>query len=472
MPTGTRTREQNAALTGVALLLAGIGALLILQGSPTFTLTVVGLIVLVTISFLHTELALHIVLLSMLISPEVVVGGGGITVTKVATKGGTPVLRLEDVILLVVGFTWLAKTAIYKEVGLFLKTPLNKPILVYTLSALVSTLLGIGEERVRSLSGLLFVLKFAEYFFVYFMAVNNLRDDRQMRRLLFTAFLTCTIVSLMAIGQIPSGRRVSAPFEGEVGEPNTLAGYLVFMMGLSLSLFLHSPVERHKWGWFLLSGLFFLPFLYTLSRAGWIAFFVMFLVLTVSSHRGILLPGIAAVGMILGFLFSPVSVTERIEYTLNPKPEAGQVKVGEVRLDTSTSARLVSWQMGLTGWTKRPLLGYGVTGFGFMDAQYVRTLVEMGLVGFAAFLWLLWSVFREAQRIRETVPLGFYRGLVQGYIAGFISLAVHSLGANSFIIVRIMEPFWFLTGIVLMLPHLTREEEMPALVLPLGQRLR
>ena len=40
----------------------------------------------------------------------------------------------------------------------------------------------------------------------------------------------------------------------------------------------------------------------------------------------------------------------------------------------------------------RPLFGYGVTGFGFMDAQYARTLVESGVVGLAAFLWLLWSI--------------------------------------------------------------------------------
>jgi len=31
---------------------------------------------------------------------------------------------------------------------------------------------------------------------------------------------------------------------------------------------------------------------------------------------------------------------------------------------------------------------------------------------------------------------------------------MHSLGANTFIIVRIMEPFWFLVGMVLILPRL------------------
>jgi hypothetical protein len=42
-----------------------------------------------------------------------------------------------------------------------------------------------------------------------------------------------------------------------------------------------------------------------------------------------------------------------------------------------------------------------------------------------------------------------------GYMAGFIGLLFHGLGANTFIIVRIMEPFWFLTAMVVMFPELS-----------------
>jgi len=51
-----------------------------------------------------------------------------------------------------------------------------------------------------------------------------------------------------------------------------------------------------------------------------------------------------------------------------------------------------------------------------------------------------------------------------GFPAGFIGLLVHSIGANTFIIVRIMEPFWFVAGMVAMIPELeTRNTiaEMP-----------
>jgi hypothetical protein len=48
----------------------------------------------------------------------------------------------------------------------------------------------------------------------------------------------------------------------------------------------------------------------------------------------------------------------------------------------------------------------------------------------------------------------FYRSLAMGYLAGLVALLVHGIGANTFIIVRIMEPFWFFTAIIVLLPTL------------------
>ena len=48
------------------------------------------------------------------------------------------------------------------------------------------------------------------------------------------------------------------------------------------------------------------------------------------------------------------------------------------------------------------------------------------------------------------------RGLTVGFVAGMVGLLVHAIGSNTFIIVRIMEPFWLFAGIVMMLPVLER----------------
>ena len=52
----------------------------------------------------------------------------------------------------------------------------------------------------------------------------------------------------------------------------------------------------------------------------------------------------------------------------------------------------------------------------------------------------------------------WYEGVTLGYLAGLVAMIIHSIGANTFIIVRIMEPFWFMTGIITLLPQLERKE--------------
>jgi len=455
------TRSQDAstsnpiALALFVLLLAAGGGLFIAQTGPGLSLGASLLVVLLFLSFLHTELALHIILLSMLLSPEIVVGGfAGVSIGKPDTKGDVLVVRIEDLILTTVCLAWLARAAIFKDVGLVRKTPLNGPIVAYTVTLVVATLLGTFAGNVRPLRGFFFTLKYVEYFVVYFMAVNYIQDERQLRRLLGTAVATCAISAVMGIAQIPSGERVSAPFEGKYGEPNTFGGYLVFMLALILGLALAAKTLPARLRWFALAALTAAPLLYTLSRTSWLAALPMLLTLILLSPRRLIV--IVAVGgaIILGSAVFPKQVLDRYDYTFHAPEARGEFRVGSARFDTSTSARVESWGYGIRGWLKRPLLGYGVTGFAFMDAQYVRVLVEGGLLGLAAFLWLLWRILRTAwDTYRRTVGTRF-EGLALGYIAGFAAMITHCIGANTFIIVRIMEPFWFLTGIVTILPLL------------------
>ena len=117
--------------------------------------------------------------------------------------------------------------AVNKELGLVAKTPLNRPIVFYV----VANIAGHADRHpvgtVSGSSGFFYVLKYVEYFVVYYMVVNNVQDRDHAWRLVMAAFLTAAIVSIVGIAQIPSGERVSAPFEGDIGEPNTFGGYLL-----------------------------------------------------------------------------------------------------------------------------------------------------------------------------------------------------------------------------------------------------
>jgi len=403
------------------------------------------------IAFAKTEYALYFLILAMLISPELVLGAEG----ESLYHGRQLVVRLDDLLLLVVGFSWLAKTAIYKELGLFRKTPLNRPIFAYILVCSFSTLIGAVFGRLDFTNGFFYIVKYVEYFIIYFMVVNHIREEAQVKRLIQVAFVTCFLVSLFAIYQIPAGGRVTAPFEGEKGEPNTLGGYLLFMLALSIGIYLNTKGTKRKLLWGGFSILVFIPFMLTLSRSSWLAAVPMVLAFLVLSPKRLWIAIFLIVGALLFPKLSPQLVKERMDYTFHQSYHRDQITIVNKRLDTSASARLRSWQSGLKDWTKHPLFGYGVTGYYFMDAQYMRTLVETGILGLGVFLWLLLSLFRESCRVYRQIDSHrwYYRGLVQGYIAGLVGLFVHCLGVNTFIIIRIMEPFWFFTGILIILPR-------------------
>ena len=157
----------------------------------------------------------------------------------------------------------------------------------------------------------------------------------------------------------------------------------------------------------------------------------------------------------------PVSVKERVTFTFKPQADQPTVRVGPVGFDPSTSERLHSMRDSLAGWIKRPVLGYGVTGFRFMDAQYFRTLVETGIVGLACFLWLVITILKSSGDSLALLRDPDDRGIVVGFLAGTVGILVHAIGSNTFIIIRIMEPFWFFMAIVVALPMLERSAPAP-----------
>ncbi len=443
-------KATEISLLFAALAALGMALLLVRMTLPMALGVGLGLAVLV-IAIVSDELALYLLIFSMLLGPEFIVGELG----KGTMSGRGLTFRLDDVLIVIIGFAWLAKAALHKELGLFLRTPLNRPIAAYSCAAIFATGLGMIAGRVNFLGGTLFVLKFIQYFVIYFMVVNNLRERRQFERFLLALLATAALSSLIGILQIPSGARVSAPFEGGGGEPNTFGGYLVLMLAVVAGIYLTSESLQRKYVLAAVAFLIVVPLLFTLSRASYLALIPLVGGLLVFSHRKILIASLFALSLALAPFLLPKAVTDRVLYTFAQPFHPGQTEIGGFRLDTSTSARLRSFQdVVFIDWPKHPVFGYGVTGYHFIDSQYLRVLAETGLVGLLAFLWLQISLFRQARDVLRKTQDPLFKGVALGFLTGFIALVVHSIGTNTFVIVRIMEPFWFLAAMVVMIPQL------------------
>jgi len=299
------------------------------------------------------------------------------------------------------------------------------------------------------------VIKFVEYFVLYFLVLNNIESLDRAKRLMKTALLVSVIIYLYALIQLPSGNRVSAPFEGEGGEPNTLGGYIVLMVSITLAFFLETYDLRKRILYGAISGLGVIALLYTESRSSYIGMFFAIVILIFYVRRRNLLLLCVVVTIMFSSILLPGRVIERIAYTFegdeqsdNPFAESSR------KVDTSTKARLDTWGVAFDAWKKHPILGYGVTGFKFIDSQYFKILVETGVVGLLTFILLLMKMKTEIKKMIKYAKGKdeFMYCVTIGFYAGFIGLLGHAIGTNTFIIIRIMEPYWLIAGIVMSIP--------------------
>ena len=453
------TKVVPPKLIGMFLIITiGIGVSF-LMSSATMT-NAIGLslaLIMFALAFLRTEVALYLLIFSMLLSPEINFGA----MDETGVSGGrSVVIRLDDLFMLLMAFGWLAKNAVIKSMGMIEKSPLNGRIYLYTAAFVLATGAGILYGDVEALLGIFNVIKFIQYFILYFLVLNNIDSLDRAKSLMRTAIWVSVIIYIYALIQVPSGNRVSAPFEGEGGEPNTLGGYIVLMISITLALFLETYELRKRILFGAISGLGMIALLYTESRSSYIGMFLSVAVLIFFVRRRNLLLLCVVITVIFSSVLLPSRVIQRIAYTFEGDVQSDNPFGGNSRaVDTSTEARLRSWVEAFDGWRKYPILGYGVTGFWFIDAQYMKVLVETGAVGLVTFFLLLKKIGNETKRMMKYVKRKdeFLYSVTIGFYAGFIGLCGHALGTNTFIIIRIMEPFWLIAGIIMSIPKVLPE---------------
>jgi len=430
--------NSRSVLTSILLLLAAavLGWAVAFQpmGIPLYFS--VSLLV-VTVSIIDIRIGMGLLILSMLLSPE-------IKLAEVPSRA--VVVRFDDLILILVFFVWLLKTAINNKLPLIKTTPINKYIYLYIGACFLFTIKGIIEGNVDPSKAMFYLLKYTEYFIVFWMTYNIIESRKDIKVLM--GFAVATALAVIAYGYTKIGTRVVAPFDNE---PASVGGYLTLLSAVGLGTAVYHNNKKIK---IFAAGLSLLSvplFMMSKSRASYLAFIVMFssiIILTAKYRKTLILSalaGVLAIPILTGDIYN--SFTERVKYTFS-----GQFS--EMNLDPSSAARLISWAEEIFNkWPEKPFAGWGVTGRGFIDSQYVRVLVETGIIGFLLFILLLFYIFKYVYKIYKKTELHWTKGLSLGFLAAFIGLIFHALTSNTFIIVRIMEPFWFLLAVVMSFPE-------------------
>ena len=407
----------------------------------------VGLAVL-TLCAMSPKIALHVMVVAFLLSPEIGLSRAGDTVES--SRAIT--VRVEDLVLLILVVGWAIRMGVHKELGVVVKTPLNLPICTFVGINILATSMGLLFGDIEGLTPIFYCAKYIQYYLFFFMTVNLVRSAVQARRLFITALVTCAIVCVYGYLQMGAGRRISTPFEGQP-EPNTLGGYLVFMLAFVIALFVETESRWLRLIWGLAAAFVTVPLLYTFSRGSYAAAVPMVIAILFCSRRNLRLTVVLVALLLLSPLVAPQSVKARIHETFGQQNYgSAQIHLADnVRLDASSTERIRSWYDALVWWATSPraaFIGGGATRVGLLDGQYVRVLCEAGGIGFLIFMWMLFTVCQCARQGYSRAHGDFERALTLGYVGGLAGLMAHALFANTFLLVRIMEPFWFMTGLL------------------------
>lgn len=238
-------------------------------------------------------------------------------------------------------------------------------------------------------------------------------------------------------------------------EPNALGGFLALMCGIFLALTLaHRLGLRERVFYAVATVTAGAALLYTFSRGSWLGLLAGLVVF--AFIRGARAWALIAVLVLTATIWLPESAIERVSMTVRDR---GGFQTDETELEGSTRSRLDRW-IELPGqWIQAPLLGHGFMAYGKVwgrvgksgeargpHSTIIKLAVEQGLVGLAAYAWLLWVLYRNAREVRRRGEDPLLQGLATGFIVALATLVLLDASGNRFLHGPTMAFIWIIGG--------------------------
>lgn len=286
-----------------------------------------------------------------------------------------------------------------------------------------------------------------------------LTEPRHLRLVLGATLASAVLPLLAVVRQLTEGGGIVVAglsrIEGTFRHPNPFAAYLGLMLTLALALWTHAR-GRAK----VLLGAFAVAcggaLVLTYARGAWIGTVLALLTIGILQDRRIIWALLA--GAVVVVLAVP-SVGARIADLSQQVAPSGAP-------GNSLEWRLIYWRKVLS-LQDEPILGLGLRGVQLSGEASqlphndpIRIYVELGLLGSAAYLWLLIALAREAREALRRSPPGIPRGLAVAFAASLISIVVQSLAAN--IVTQLVILWYFMAIAALAMAASRRAERIPA----------
>ncbi len=343
------------------------------------------------------------------------------------------------------------------------RTAADLPVVLLFGTAVVSTLWNFVPLHIAFFG----TRAYLEYYAFYLAIVYIPFADSERRQLLLWFLVVAGAIALLGDAQkflnvatprqwLSAAEKATTRAYGTMDNPNTFGGFLMLTLSV-LTAMLFTKV-RGGLRVLALAGIAIgLPaLLFTLSREALLAFGAAALIIAVISDRRLLL--LLVVGLVLLPIVDPHLLTR-----FTNAFSAGYITT------SSTYGRLLFWSKGLRAFLQSPLIGWGpgrfggsvahiygspvyvMLGLGFnpiIDSQHVQTLVELGAIGYIAYIWLGVAAVRAGLRLYREELDPFWRAVGLGLAAGTVGLYIQSFFASLLETHQVIVVFWLLFGMV------------------------
>ncbi len=383
-------------------------------------------------------------------------------------------------LLLIVVITYLFWQRVLKQTTSIKRdTPLDMFIIMFmAIGFLLMSL--VSPDKNIALAGYRIVVEYMLWFSIIIRLIQN-EDDF---KLLYSAILAMAfLLSLHGIYQyvigvpIPSSWTTSTEMSVRTrvfsltGSPNIFGSLIVMTAPLAAALVYYCRKNINKIFFVFVTLLMCLCLLFTFSRGAWVGMIVAVVIFALFVDKRLIVILGAAMATVLAFI---PSITSRITFLFTSE-YAEASAVGGRALRWATGKLLLS--------ESNPWLGFGLGRFGgavamnnkvleeteefsyfYMDNYYLKTLVEMGVIGLVFYLILLialliWGV-RAIHRSDARNMIGenlsaTYRNvdnpkvLAVGIFSGLVGVLVHCYFENIFEEPYMTAYFWGLAALLI-----------------------
>jgi len=366
---------------------------------------------------------------------------------------------------------WVLKSNLKKEFT-WPRTYLDKPLLFFFLVSLLSIAYSFSlhpemKLAILSFGGRTILFLFLNCIVIFYLTVYLVREERNIKRLLYIGFIVGTVASFYAILQFkgiepiwpgkiePFGTRSVSTF----GNPNFLASFLILVLPVIavLAFFEKSPIRK-----LFFAGLFgvnFIGLLVTHTRSAWLGLFSASLFLAfflISCHRSLLLRNRKWLIFLLGLLFLILLYPVRVGQQGEKKVMVAKLVTDKVKsiADFKQMAyvqRFLIWEAAYSMFKESPLLGQGWGNleiiYPFHQGRFLKIekyspfrthannahneileiAVQTGIVGLGIYVWLFTVFFKMGIDSYRKLTSEYHQMLVLGFLASIFGILIDNM---------------------------------------------